>query len=65
MSIERRTITHQLQTQKQALICACMEGQVKDVSFYGVFRIALTPLVDELPCFGAITVALSAKVSSG
>lgn len=35
--------------------------QVKDVEFCGVFRIAFTPLVDELPCFGAVTVALSKK----
>ncbi|KAJ7535342.1 hypothetical protein O6H91_12G029200 [Diphasiastrum complanatum] len=35
--------------------------QVKDVGFAGVFRLAFKPLVEELPCFGALTYSLLVK----
>lgn len=35
--------------------------QVKNVSFTGVFRLIFKPLVDELPCFGALTYSLREK----
>ncbi|KAL8152642.1 hypothetical protein V2J09_010402 [Rumex salicifolius] len=35
--------------------------QVKDIGFTGVFRIILKPLVEELPCFGAISYSLREK----
>nr|GMC58598.1 synaptotagmin-5-like [Ipomoea batatas] len=35
--------------------------QVKNIGFTGVFRLILRPLVDELPCFGAVCVSLRHK----
>ncbi|XP_057968934.1 synaptotagmin-5-like [Malania oleifera] len=35
--------------------------QVKDIGFTGVFRLIFKPLVDELPCFGAICYSLREK----
>lgn len=35
--------------------------QVKNVSFAGVFRLIFKPLVDERPCFGALTYSLREK----
>ncbi|KAL2500642.1 Synaptotagmin-5 [Forsythia ovata] len=35
--------------------------QVKDIGFTGVFRLMFRPLVDELPCFGAVCFSLRKK----
>ncbi|CAH9083971.1 unnamed protein product [Cuscuta epithymum] len=35
--------------------------QVKNIGFTGVFRLIFRPLVDELPCFGAVCVSLRQK----
>ncbi|CAI9782433.1 unnamed protein product [Fraxinus pennsylvanica] len=35
--------------------------QVKDIGFTGVFRLIFKPLVDELPCFGAVCFSLRQK----
>ncbi|CAA2963637.1 synaptotagmin-5-like [Olea europaea subsp. europaea] len=35
--------------------------QVKDIGFTGVFRLIFRPLVDELPCFGAVCFSLRQK----
>ncbi|CAO2841142.1 unnamed protein product [Amaranthus hypochondriacus] len=35
--------------------------QVKDIGFTGVFRLIFKPLVEELPCFGAVTFSLRKK----
>ncbi|KAL2479591.1 Synaptotagmin-5 [Abeliophyllum distichum] len=35
--------------------------QVKDIGFTGVFRLMFRPLVDELPCFGAVCFSLRQK----
>ncbi|KAK9149577.1 hypothetical protein Scep_008334 [Stephania cephalantha] len=35
--------------------------QVKNIGFTGVFRLIFKPLVDELPCFGAISYSLREK----
>ncbi|XP_026663821.2 synaptotagmin-5-like [Phoenix dactylifera] len=35
--------------------------QVKDIGFTGVFRLIFKPLVEELPCFGAISYSLREK----
>ncbi|CAN6459589.1 unnamed protein product [Victoria cruziana] len=35
--------------------------QVKDIGFTGVFRLIFRPLVEELPCFGAISYSLRDK----
>ncbi|KAL8128821.1 hypothetical protein V2J09_017976 [Rumex salicifolius] len=35
--------------------------QVKDIGFTGVFRLIFKPLVEELPCFGAISYSLKEK----
>lgn len=35
---------------------------MKNIGFTGVFRLILRPLVDELPCFGAVCVSLRHKV---
>lgn len=35
--------------------------QVKDIGFTGVFRLIFKPLVDEFPCFGAVSYSLREK----
>ncbi|VFQ73662.1 unnamed protein product [Cuscuta campestris] len=35
--------------------------QVKNIGFTGIFRLIFRPLVDELPCFGAVCVSLRQK----
>ncbi|CAI9298365.1 unnamed protein product [Lactuca saligna] len=35
--------------------------QVKDIAFTGVFRLIFKPLVDEFPCFGAVSFSLRKK----
>ncbi|KAL9666829.1 hypothetical protein QQ045_001172 [Rhodiola kirilowii] len=35
--------------------------QVKDIGFTGVFRLIFKPLVDEFPCFGAVSYSLRQK----
>ncbi|XP_004291438.1 PREDICTED: synaptotagmin-4-like [Fragaria vesca subsp. vesca] len=35
--------------------------QVKDIGFTGVFRVILKPLIDQFPCFGAISYSLREK----
>eukprot|EP00897_Mesotaenium_endlicherianum_P001971 jgi/Mesen1/1801/ME000140S00759 len=45
----------------QTYLGVSLPVQVKDIAFFGVFRIAFAPLLDTLPCVGAITVALSQK----
>eukprot|EP00270_Netrium_digitus_P018027 TRINITY_DN6782_c0_g1_i1.p1 TRINITY_DN6782_c0_g1~~TRINITY_DN6782_c0_g1_i1.p1 ORF type:complete len:573 (+),score=172.20 TRINITY_DN6782_c0_g1_i1:120-1838(+) len=45
----------------QTFVGVSLPVQVKDVSLFGVFRVAFSPLVDQIPCFGAITVALREK----
>ncbi|XP_052182580.1 synaptotagmin-5 [Diospyros lotus] len=35
--------------------------QVKDIGFTGVFRLIFKPLVDQLPCFGAVCYSLKEK----
>ncbi|KAI4376175.1 hypothetical protein MLD38_013965 [Melastoma candidum] len=35
--------------------------QVKDIGFAGVFRLIFKPMVDELPCFGAVCYSLREK----
>ncbi|KAL5697877.1 Synaptotagmin-5 [Ranunculus cassubicifolius] len=35
--------------------------QVKDIGFTGVFRLIFKPLVEELPCFGAVSYSLREK----
>lgn len=37
--------------------------QVKNIGFTGVFRLIFKPLVDEFPCFGALSYSLREKVS--
>lgn len=37
---------------------------MKDIGFTGVFRLIFKPLVEELPCFGAVCYSLRQKVSS-
>jgi Ca2+-dependent lipid-binding protein len=34
---------------------------VKDIGFTGVFRLIFKPLVDQLPCFGAVCFSLRKK----
>lgn len=36
--------------------------QVKNIGFTGVFRLIFKPLVEELPCFGAVCYSLKEKV---
>ena len=38
--------------------------QVKNIGFTGVFRLIFKPLVDEFPCFGAVSVSLREKVGA-
>lgn len=37
--------------------------QVKNIGFTGVFRLIFKPLVEELPCFGAVSYSLIEKVN--
>ena len=37
---------------------------MKDICFTGIFRLIFKPLVEELPCFGAVCFSLRKKVSS-
>lgn len=37
--------------------------QVKNIGFTGVFRLIFKPLIDEFPCFGALSYSLREKVT--
>jgi len=37
---------------------------VKNIGFTGVFRLIFRPLVEDFPCFGAVSVSLREKVSA-
>eukprot|EP00252_Welwitschia_mirabilis_P012836 TRINITY_DN28377_c0_g1_i1.p1 TRINITY_DN28377_c0_g1~~TRINITY_DN28377_c0_g1_i1.p1 ORF type:complete len:570 (+),score=111.85 TRINITY_DN28377_c0_g1_i1:258-1967(+) len=43
------------------LVGIALPVQVKNASFTGVFRLIFKPLVDNLPCFGALTYSLREK----
>lgn len=45
----------------KTLFGVALPVQVKNVSFTGVFRLIFKPLVEELPCFGAVTYSLREK----
>eukprot|EP00850_Spirogloea_muscicola_P001715 SM000006S19480 [mRNA] locus=s6:1060114:1063979:+ [translate_table: standard] len=47
----------------QTIVGVSLPVQVKDVAFHGVFRIALKPLMPQLPCFGAMVLSLHDKPS--
>ncbi|GMN47291.1 hypothetical protein TIFTF001_016470 [Ficus carica] len=42
-------------------VLGCKPGKVKNIGFTGVFRLIFKPLVDELPCFGAVCYSLREK----
>jgi len=44
------------------MFCSYLFVQVKDIGFTGLFRIIFKPLVDEFPCFGALSYSLREKV---
>uniref|UniRef100_A0A0D6R0C9 Uncharacterized protein n=1 Tax=Araucaria cunninghamii TaxID=56994 RepID=A0A0D6R0C9_ARACU len=45
----------------KTLIGVALPIQVKNIAFTGVFRLILTPLTEELPCFGALVYSLREK----
>eukprot|EP00245_Coleochaete_scutata_P011543 TRINITY_DN4303_c0_g1_i1.p1 TRINITY_DN4303_c0_g1~~TRINITY_DN4303_c0_g1_i1.p1 ORF type:complete len:576 (-),score=137.84 TRINITY_DN4303_c0_g1_i1:55-1782(-) len=45
----------------QTYLGGSLPVQVKDVQLFGVFRVIFKPLIDEFPCFGALTVSLVTK----
>ncbi|KAJ4878870.1 Synaptotagmin-5 [Raphanus sativus] len=45
----------------KTLIGVSLPVQVKNIGFTGVFRLIFRPLVDEFPCFGAVSVSLREK----
>ncbi|CAN6883636.1 unnamed protein product [Brassica oleracea] len=45
----------------KTLVGVSLPVQVKNIGFTGVFRLIFRPLVDEFPCFGAVSVSLREK----
>ncbi|KAL5547749.1 hypothetical protein UlMin_002980, partial [Ulmus minor] len=45
----------------KTLVGVSLPVQVKNIGFTGVFRLIFKPLVDELPCFGAVCYSLKEK----
>lgn len=45
----------------KTLVGVALPIQVKNIAFTGVFRLIFKPLVDELPCFGAVCYSLRQK----
>ncbi|KAM0933896.1 putative C2 domain, synaptotagmin-like mitochondrial-lipid-binding domain, C2 domain superfamily [Dioscorea sansibarensis] len=45
----------------QTYLGVALPIQVKNIGFAGVFRLIFKPLVDELPCFGAVSYSLREK----
>ncbi|WZZ11581.1 hypothetical protein YC2023_097502 [Brassica napus] len=46
----------------KTLVGVSLPVQVKNIGFTGVFRLIFRPLVDEFPCFGAVSVSLREKL---
>ncbi|CAI5467156.1 unnamed protein product [Closterium sp. Yama58-4] len=45
----------------KTLVGVALQVQVKNLQIWGVFRVALTPLIPNIPCFGAIVFAFTKK----
>ncbi|KAL0697332.1 hypothetical protein Bca4012_053454 [Brassica carinata] len=45
----------------KTLVGVSLPVQVKNIGFTGVFRLIFRPLVDDFPCFGAVSVSLREK----
>ncbi|KAL8162017.1 hypothetical protein V2J09_013506 [Rumex salicifolius] len=45
----------------KTMVGVALPVQVKDLAFTGVFRLIFKPLVDEIPCFGAVCFSLREK----
>ncbi|GJP51801.1 hypothetical protein CLOM_g10938 [Closterium sp. NIES-68] len=45
----------------KTLVGVALQVQVKNLQIWGVFRVALTPLITSIPCFGSVVFALTTK----
>ncbi|CAI5471707.1 unnamed protein product [Closterium sp. Yama58-4] len=45
----------------KTLVGVALQVQVKNLQIWGVFRVALTPLIPSIPCFGAVVFAFTKK----
>ncbi|CAI5975074.1 unnamed protein product [Closterium sp. NIES-65] len=45
----------------KTVVGVALQVQVKNLQIWGVFRVALTPLIPTIPCFGAIVFAFTKK----
>jgi Ca2+-dependent lipid-binding protein len=45
----------------KTLVGVSLPIQVKNIGFTGVFRLIFRPLVEDFPCFGAVSVSLREK----
>ncbi|WOK95080.1 synaptotagmin-5-like [Canna indica] len=45
----------------KTLVGVALPIQVKDIGFTGIFRLIFKPLVEEIPCFGAVSYSLREK----
>ncbi|CAI7784937.1 unnamed protein product [Closterium sp. NIES-54] len=48
----------------KTVVGVALQVQVKNLQIWGVFRVALTPLIPTIPCFGAIVFAFTKKANS-
>lgn len=49
----------------QTMLGVSLPIQVKNIGFTGVFRLIFKPLVEQFPCFGAVSYSLREKKKSG